>query len=88
LGKLLDEPEKSGIADGLGDFDLAHLAIEGGPAHALGLVDGIANAAVRSEALPALEGLTDGSVIGALALRAVGKPGALREAKNVPPAGL
>jgi hypothetical protein len=87
-GKLLNELEVTGTADRLCGLDLIHLAIEGGPAHALGLVDGIANAAVRSETVPALERLTDGAVIGALALRAVGKPGALREAKNVPPAGL
>ena len=86
--KLLDEPEETGIADGFCGLDLIHLAVEGRPAHPLGLVDGVFEATVRSKTLPALERLTDGAVIGALALRAVGKPGALREAKNVPPAGL
>ncbi len=71
LGELLDEPEEMSIANGLGGLDLIHLAVEGGPAQALRLVDGISNAAIRSEALAALECLTDGSVIGALPLAMV-----------------
>jgi hypothetical protein len=73
LIELLDEPEETGIADGLGGLDLLHLAVEGGPPHPLGFVDRIANAAIRSKTAPALERLADGAVIGALALGAVGE---------------
>jgi hypothetical protein len=76
------------IADGLCGLDLLHLTVKGGPAHALGLVDGISDASIRSKMLSALECLTDGSVIEALSLAAVGKSMSLREAKIVPPAGL
>ena len=70
---LLDELEKVGIADGLCGLDLIHLAVEGGPAHAMRLADRITNAAVRSETPPALERLADGPIVGTLALRAVGE---------------
>jgi hypothetical protein len=59
VNKLLDEPKETGIADGLCGFNLLHLAVEGDPAHSLGFVDGIANAAVRSETVAALERLAD-----------------------------
>jgi hypothetical protein len=49
LGELLDELEEASVAGRLGSLDLLHLPIEGVPAHALGLGDGIANAAVRAE---------------------------------------
>jgi hypothetical protein len=55
LGKSLDEQEEPCIANGLCGLDLIHLAAEGGPTHALGLVDGIADAAICSEAVPALK---------------------------------
>ena len=73
MGKLLDEPEETGIADGLCGLDLLHLAVKGGPAHPLGLVDGIADAAICSKTVAALERLADGAVIRALPLAAVGK---------------
>ena len=69
----MDEEEQVRVADGLCGLDLLHLPVEGSPAHALGLVDGIANAAVRSETVAALERLADGAVIRALPLAAVGK---------------
>jgi hypothetical protein len=78
LGKLLDELEEAGIADGLCGLDLLQFALEGGPAHAFGLVDGISNATISSETPSALERLTDGAVIGALALAAVGEVAASR----------
>src|SRR3954447_16831850 len=46
-GELLDELEHVSVAGRLGGLDLLHLAFEGGPTHAVGLVDGIADAAVR-----------------------------------------
>jgi hypothetical protein len=49
--ELLEEQREVGIADGLCGLDPLYLAVEGGPAHALGLVDGVSNAAIRSEAL-------------------------------------
>ncbi|MPR13856.1 hypothetical protein [Microvirga tunisiensis] len=49
--ELLDEPEETSIANGLCNLDLSHLTVEGSPAHALGLVDGVSDAAIRSEAL-------------------------------------
>jgi hypothetical protein len=58
LSKLLDEAEKTGIADGLGGLNPFDLAVEGDPAHAVGLVDGVSEDAVRSETSPALECLT------------------------------
>jgi hypothetical protein len=69
----LNEPEEAGVADGLCGLDLRHPAVEGSPTHALGLVERIANAAIRSEALAALESLTDGPIIGALPLTAIGE---------------
>jgi hypothetical protein len=54
----LDVLEQVRIADSLCGLDPRHLAVEGGPAHAVRLVDRIANAAIRSETPPALERLT------------------------------
>jgi hypothetical protein len=68
VSKFLDEPEETGIADSLCSLNLIHLAVEGGPAHVLGLVDGIADAAIRSETLAAFKCLSDGAVIRALPL--------------------
>jgi hypothetical protein len=88
LGELLDELEKTGVADRLGGLDLLHLAVEGGPAHAMGLVDRIANAAVRSETLAALERLTDGTIVGTLALAAVGQAMGLAGGEECASSGL
>jgi len=63
-GQLLDEPDKVSIADSLGGLDLIHPAVEGRPAYAVGLVDGISGAAICSETVPALERLADGPIIG------------------------
>jgi hypothetical protein len=74
LGELLDKLDELSVADGLSGFDLIHLAVESGPAHALVLVDRIAtNALLRSKALAALERLTNCPVIRALSLGAVGQ---------------
>ncbi len=72
-GELLEEQGEAGVADGLCGLDPFHFALEGGPAHALGLVDGISDATIRSEALAALECLADGPIIGALTLATVGE---------------
>ena len=48
LRQALDEADQVGVADALGGFDLGHLTREGAPAHAFGLADAGANAAVRS----------------------------------------
>ena len=47
LRQALDEADQVGVADALGGFDLGHLTREGAPAHAFGLADAGANAAVR-----------------------------------------
>ncbi|WP_147022678.1 hypothetical protein [Microvirga aerophila] len=64
LDKFLNELEEMSVADHLSGLNLLHLAVEVGPAHAFGHVDGISNVAVRSELPPAPEHLADGPVIG------------------------
>lgn len=44
----LDALNEAGVANGLGGLDLLHLAVEGGPAHALGLADRITDATICS----------------------------------------
>ena len=88
LRKFLDEQEQASVHDRLRGLDLLHLAVEGGPTHAPGLVDGIADTSLRSEALAALERLVDGPVIGALALRAIGEAMGLAGGKEPVPGRL
>jgi hypothetical protein len=76
----LDKADKVGVADGLGGLNLVHLAVEGGPVHAFGLVDGIP--------MPPLARLADGPVIGAVALRAVGETMGLAGGEDARAAGL
>jgi len=77
-----------GIADGLGRLELLQLAVKGGPTHAFGLVDASSDAAIRAEALAALEGLGDGAVMRALALRAVSKTMGFARGEDASSAGL
>ena len=69
----VDVLKQVGVTDGLSSLDLLHLAVEAGPAHALGLVDRAADT-IRSKPLAALERLADGAIIRALPLKAVDKP--------------
>src|SRR5580765_7038552 len=48
--EFLDESAEVAVHDGLGVLDPGHLAVEGGPAHPLGLVGIIADAAFGSRA--------------------------------------
>jgi hypothetical protein len=55
IGEVLECLGELGIADSLCGLDLLHLAVKGSPAHALGFIDGISDAAICTEALAALE---------------------------------
>jgi hypothetical protein len=80
--------KQAGIADGFCGLVLNLPAVEGCSAHVLALVDGMANAAVRSGLLATLERLADGSVLSNLVLRALGEAMGLLAAKMTLPLGM
>jgi hypothetical protein len=57
VSRLLYKPEETCIADGLCGLDLVHLAVKGGPAHAMRLVDGIASLVEWGCDFPVLNGM-------------------------------
>jgi hypothetical protein len=71
--ELLNEDPEVAVDDGLSGLDLLHFAVEGSPVHPLGLGTVVADAARGPEPVAALEGATDGAIVGRLALGSVGE---------------